>query len=270
MVDAASYGVGKTWEDRLQDVNTFLTDVAVVRWTAEKCGVQPWVVAGVGIAWIGGFLLWGFTGELVCTVVGLLYPMYGSFKALESQQFEEVAQWLRYWTAYAAMSLAENVFYRLLVWVPFYHLLRILVVLWLFLPLTMGANSIYAWTVGPALRRYSLRIDTMLARSAEEVRAAADAAGACEIRKVLRRSAGGCVGYLAQDCMEDLMMKELTKTPNGRRHTVDESLLSQASCRKPTVAESPAGARARVSSPVSRYSPGPMPAARENKENMAY
>lgn len=256
------------WEDRLQNINTSLSDVVAVRWIAEKLGVQPWVVGGVGSCWIAGFLLWGFTGELVCMIVGLLYPTYASFKALESGEGDEVMQWLRYWTTYSAISLAENVFYRMMVWLPFYHLLRILVVLWLFLPCSRGADRVYAWVVGPVLRRYSSKIDAALTRSAEEVRGtlgvAAGCAGAAEIRKVLRKAAVSGAGYVAQDLgMEDLMAAELTKEANFR--------VSQAACRK-TVPESPGlgGARARVASPVARYSPGPAPPSipHENKENL--
>jgi len=270
MADGANSGIGKMWEDRLQSINASLADVPVVRWTAEKCGVQPWVVAALGSCWIGGFLLWGFTGELVCTVVGLLYPTYGSFKALESGEYEEALQWLRYWTTYSALSLAENVFYRMMAWVPFYHILRILVVVWLFLPCTQGADTVYAWVVGPVLRRYSPKIDAALARSAANMSntlgVAAGCAGASEIRSVLRKAAVSGAGYVAQDLgMEDLMMKELTKAASGGLG------LSQATCRKAVGPESAGlvGARARVASPAPRYSAGPLPSSTpcENKEN---
>jgi receptor expression-enhancing protein 5/6 len=272
-----------SWEERLHAVNASLSDLAAVRWTAEKLGVQPWVVAGLGSCWIIGFLLWGFTGELVCTVIGLLYPTYASFKALEDEHHDEVFRWLRYWTTYSAMALSENVFYRVLAWVPFYHILRILVVLWLFLPSFQGADSVYTWVVGPVLRRYSPKIDAALARSAEEVRgtlgAAAGVANTAEIRSMLRRAAASGAGYVANDLgVEDLMVQELSKAASNR--------LSQgASRRSPAPMESPApGARARVASPAPRYSPGNPPAAadsaaekmsvhgheRTNKENVAY
>lgn len=268
MADANSAGV--SWEERLHGINGSLVNVQAVRWMAEKLGVQAWVVACLGMCWIGGFLLWGFTGELVCMIVGLLYPTYGSFKALENGQHDEVIQWLKYWTTYSALSLMENVFYRFLAWVPFYHILRIVAVLWLFVPSLRGADIVYAWLVGPVLRRYSPNIDAALTRSAEEVRdtlgVAAGCAGVSEIRNVLRKAAVNGAGYVAQDLgMEELVMKELTKAASG---------LSQGVCQKSAVPATPghAGSRARVSSPVPRYSPGPMPVSETltNKENFAH
>lgn len=266
--------VGRTWEEcleeGLQKVNAALVDVAVVRWMSEKLGVQPWVVATLGCCWMMGFLLWGFTGELICTVTGLLYPTYASFKALENGQSEDVLLWLRYWTTYGALTLVDIVFYRFLVWVPFYHLMRILVVVWLFLPATLGANSIYVWVVGPVLRRYSSKIDAAIARSAEEVRgtldAAAGCAGASEIRSVLRKAAAASTGYVSQDLrMEDIMEKELAKPCYGQ--------LSQAVHPNAATIENNAfyAARARVSSPAPRCTTVQVPPAQiyENKENAA-
>lgn len=273
-------GKASSWkllEERIYSANSSLADVRSVRWVADKAGLQPVVVAALGMFWICGFLLWGFTGEFVCTVVGLLYPMYGSFKALEGGQHEEVQQWMQYWTTYAALSLSEHVFYRVLAWVPFYHILRILAVLWLFHPSTQGASMVYSWVLAPALRLYSPRIDAALARSAEEVR---DTLGSEIVRTtsgVLRKAAVAGAGYMAQQrCasastpkthdlgMEDLMIKELSRTASLKPN--------QAACEKTVAVETPnySGARARVSSPVPRFSHGvPPPRQFENKENLA-
>jgi len=261
MANRENTGSWRSGQDHLQGINSSLADVVAVRWIADKFGIQPWVVAAACISWTCGFLLWGFTGELVCTIVATLYPMYASFKALEdreSEKDEEVFRWLRYWTTYAALSLGELVSYRMLVWMPFYHLLRILVVIWLFLPATRGADKVYNWVVRPLLSRYSPRIDAALARSADEVRgtlgAAAGCAGASEIRSVLRKAAIGSAGYVARDLgMEDLMMSELTKTASAK--------LRQAAYAGHENAGAP-GARARVSSPAPRFTP----VAHENKD----
>lgn len=261
------------WEDKLRSFNGTLCQSSSVRWAADKVGVQPWVVVSAGCCWTLCFLLWGFTGELVCTAAGLLYPMYASFKALEGGQQDDVLQWLRYWTTYAALSLTETVFYKALAWVPFYHILRILIVLWLFHPSTGGAESVYHWVVGPLLRRYSPKIDTALARSAEDVRDTFSAAAGChngiEIRSALYKAAAVGAGYVAHDLgMEDLMMRELANTTSAH--------ISQVAMDK--MSRPDGGARARVASPAPRMPPAlqhpvitggplPPPPPRENKEN---
>lgn len=69
-----------------------LDDCPPIHWAAEKCGIQPLAVAGAGLLWLLLFVLWGFMGELVCKVVGNLYPMYASFRALEDGDHEEAGQ----------------------------------------------------------------------------------------------------------------------------------------------------------------------------------
>lgn len=254
-------GESSSWrsgQERLDSINASLADVVAIRWLAARLGVQPWVAAAGCACWICGFLLWGFTGELVCTVVGTLYPMYASFKALEdreSENAEQVHRWMRYWTTYGALTLGELVAYRFLVWVPFYHLLRIAIVVWLFLPATCGADKVYNWVVRPLLSKYRQKIDEALARSADEVRgtlgAAAGCAGASEIRSVLRKAAISGAGYVARDLgMEDLMVNELAKSASTRLAQATRSGSMSASETAPA-----AGARARVSSPAPRFSP---------------
>jgi len=214
------------WEERLQGVNAWLADSAHVRRMADRCGVQPWVVAGAAVLWLACFILWGFTGELICTVVGSLYPMYASFKALEDADHAGVSQWLVYWVTYSAVMLGEGLLYRALCWIPFYHIIRLLFVVWLFLPMAGGAQSMYAWAVGPLLRRYRPAIDGALARSAEEVCGTLAGQRNEELRQAFRSAAAaarrprggdrgspaGVGGGASKDLgIEDLVARELAR-----------------------------------------------------------
>jgi len=255
MASGMTVAEGKSWEDRLHNVDTFLAEVPPVRIAAEKCNVQPWVVGAAGSVWMFGFLFWGFTGEILCTALGLLYPMYASFKALEEGQEDEVNQWLTYFTTYAALILAESALYRVLLWVPLYHLLRIVFIVWLFLPSTRGASRVYSWAVAPLLRRYSPRIDSMLAKTAEDFQETLGAAGANEIKNVLRKAAVGGAGQVVHDLgLQDLMAEELTKAANARASPTQPDANGLIN-RKTASADAPSGhvgSRARVSSPVAR------------------
>ena len=52
-------------------------------------------------------------------MVGVVYPVYESFKAIESplvQHMRNDAQWLTYWTIHGAFTLAEQLSGSLISW----------------------------------------------------------------------------------------------------------------------------------------------------------
>lgn len=82
---------------------------------------------------------------------------------------------LTYWVVYAFFSFVEIFGDFLLFWVPFYYLIKVALLLWLFLPqfkvsfpestddimisLIQGASIVYAKIVRPLLLRYEGNID---------------------------------------------------------------------------------------------------------------
>ena len=80
-----------------------------------------------------------------------------------------VDYWLRYWLTYAASMLLERLFYSFLSFIPFYHVLRLAYIVWLFAPSTNGAQHVYGWGISPLLRRYRPTIDATISRVSAEI-----------------------------------------------------------------------------------------------------
>eukprot|EP00913_Durusdinium_trenchii_P029332 g27497.t1 len=118
----------RSLDERAQLLNLWLDECPPIRWVADKCGIQPLAVAAAGLLWVLLFVLWGFMGELVCkdeaSVVGNLYPLYASFRALEDGDHDEVSSWLTYWITFAAFTLLEGVSIKLMSWLPLYYVMR--------------------------------------------------------------------------------------------------------------------------------------------------
>mmetsp|Transcript_36255 Transcript_36255/g.91269 ORF Transcript_36255/g.91269 Transcript_36255/m.91269 type:complete len:297 (-) Transcript_36255:184-1074(-) len=262
------------WEERASRANSWFCDVAPIKRVADRCGMQPWAVAVAGASWFVGFLLWGFTGELICTAAGSLYPMYASFKALEDGDQEEVHVWLMYWVTYAALVLTEALLYRMLCWIPFYHIMRLLLVFWLFLPITRGARGAYTWFVSPLLRRYRPSIDGALAMSAEELHGTLAGTRNKEFRKALRSAVAAATTPCRSKCdegasekmvgssIQDWMAQELAKEAASRLGRVAAAsaagMLDGAAAPAPpqlqqskgaSTGNSSVGARTRTASP---------------------
>lgn len=159
-------------------------------------------------------------GELVCKVVGNLYPMYASFRALEDGNADDVSTWLVYWVAFSALNLLEGVVVKVLAWLPFYHLVRLSLIVWMFLPATQGSKAIYTWVVGPTLRRNRAKIDDALARSTSDLQASL---GTDKLMEALRGRAADAVGG---GSIEEFMAQELAR--GAARRMVGRAAAPQA------------------------------------------
>ncbi len=65
-----------------------------------------------------------FISKLISSFLGFLYPAYMSFKALQTKDEKDDAQWLTYWVAFASILTIEYSFEFILQYVPFYFELK--------------------------------------------------------------------------------------------------------------------------------------------------
>jgi len=124
-----------------------------------KTGVRrAYLVLGVGV-FIVMFILFGFGSSPLCNLVGFVYPIYASFKAIKTTTQDDDSQWLTYWIVYGFLTLVESFTDFFLFWIPFYYFVKIAFLVWCFLPQFKGATWLYSNVIGPLLSRYEKAID---------------------------------------------------------------------------------------------------------------
>ena len=88
------------------------------------------------------------------TLVGVVYPLIRSIIALETEDKNDDKQWLTYWSIYGIMTLIDELTSVLLTRIPYYFFIKVCFLIWLFNPMTMGAQVIYEKVVAPLMAKY--------------------------------------------------------------------------------------------------------------------
>ena len=131
--------------DAIVRINTTLDEL--LSSLSEKSNIKKeYLMYGLGL--VLAFLAVGRGGELLCTIVGFVYPAYCSINALESQNKNDDTQWLMYWVVFAVISVIGFFSDILIGWVPFYWLLKSAFIFWCMSPLN-GAPIIYTSVILP-------------------------------------------------------------------------------------------------------------------------
>lgn len=108
---------------------------------------------GLFLSFLIRFLGLQFISNLVA-----FYPAYMSFKALQSHEKEDDAQWLTYWVVYGSLGLFESLLDVVFWWLPFYFILKMVFLFWAYSPKSKGASLIYHKVLAPAFDTFEREI----------------------------------------------------------------------------------------------------------------
>ncbi|KAK2751589.1 ER membrane protein DP1/Yop1 [Onygenales sp. PD_40] len=120
----------------------------------ERQTSVPKVYAFLGLVGIYFFLVFfNIAGEFLVNLAGFVIPGYYSLNALFTSQKQDDTQWLTYWVVYAFFSVIESAI-SAAYWFPFYYLFKFVLILWMALPQTSGAQVVFNSFIQPVFSRY--------------------------------------------------------------------------------------------------------------------
>ena len=146
----------------IESLSVHFDGIPWIKTTADRFNLKS---AHIALAIIGvafALVLSGILDDLTCNLIGILYPAYLSFKAIETQESDDDKQWLTYWVVFAIYNIIDDFSSILFFWLPFYYPIKLIVLLWMVWPKTRGAQVLYEVVVKRILKMYEAQIDEKL------------------------------------------------------------------------------------------------------------
>ena len=95
---------------------------------------------------------------LITNFVGTIYPLFWTMKSIETNSKDD-KHWLTYWICFAFFNLIETFSGFILRFIPFYFFLKIIFLIWLFMPNSHGAILVYQLLVIRIFKSFANDID---------------------------------------------------------------------------------------------------------------
>ena len=105
------------------------------------------------------FIVFGVGQSILTNLLGVAYPAFMSFNALESEGTDDDKMWLTYWVVFGLFTIADEFAGFILGMIPFYYVLKVAMLIWMFHPTSRGSITIYNSFVLPFLQKYQNQID---------------------------------------------------------------------------------------------------------------
>eukprot|EP01039_Chlorochromonas_danica_P010539 gene10539-11676_t len=118
---------------------------------AEKLNIEKSLVVVAGV--LTPFfllLLWG-NGNFAVDLVGYVYPLYASIKAIESPEKDDDTLLLTYWLIFTLFKVVEGLLGVLFSSIPYFFFMKAAFLVYCFHPKTRGAELIYKTALQPYL-----------------------------------------------------------------------------------------------------------------------
>ena len=127
----------------------------------ELTGITSLQIKNIMLLSFVGCIMLGVGEEFVTIAVGIAYPAFMSFLALETKQTDDDKQWLTYWIVFGAFNIIDHFADVITNFIPFYLALKVLFLIYLMHPYTQGALMIYNGLILPNVEKYQAQLDAI-------------------------------------------------------------------------------------------------------------
>ncbi|KAJ5908193.1 Protein yop1 [Penicillium taxi] len=120
----------------------------------ERQSSVPKVYVILGLVGVYFFLVFfNIAGGFLVNLAGFVLPGYYSLQALFTSGTADDTQWLTYWVVFSFLTVLESAI-SAAYWFPFYYIFKFVLVLWMALPQTGGAQIVFHSFLKPLVGRF--------------------------------------------------------------------------------------------------------------------
>lgn len=116
-------------------------------------GIKREHFAYATITFMSLYMIFGTEAELLCNLIGFVYPAFVTIQILEMKAKDRALPWLLYWMIFALLSLNDFYADHIMRVIPLYWILKAVFLVYLFLPQTCGIQMFYSNIVAPGLAK---------------------------------------------------------------------------------------------------------------------
>ncbi|EDW61900.1 receptor expression-enhancing protein 5 isoform X1 [Drosophila virilis] len=129
----------------------------------QRTGVDRVKIFTGAAAFCALYLIFGWGAQLLCNIIGVMYPAYVSIHAIESSTKQDDTKWLTYWVTFGIFTVIEFFSHVLTQVIPFYWLLKCGFLIWCMLPMeNNGSVIIYNKLVRPYFLKHHASVDKII------------------------------------------------------------------------------------------------------------
>ena len=127
----------------------------------QKTGIKGiYVVIALIISVI--LVYYNIFDSVITNFVGTFYPSMATISSIYKNDLKEQKDWLTYWTVFSCFVLLDMFSPIIIKVVPFYLVIKIILLIWLFMPGSNGRTLIYAIIVRKILGKYEEKVDRVI------------------------------------------------------------------------------------------------------------
>ena len=149
---------------KLDELNVEANQFPLLKQLEEKTGVKSiyFLIGALFVVLV--MIVTDTLAPLLANLTGFVYPVYKSIKAFTTPCHEDDRQWLTYWTVYGLFIIGDDFSSWVTHYIPQYYLFKIIFLIWLFAPTTMGATTLYDKVISGLFQKYSKTIDRYISQ----------------------------------------------------------------------------------------------------------
>ena len=109
----------------------------------KATGLNESQILSYGLTIAVMMVVFGIGSSYVTCLIGVAYPAFKSFLTLDQENPKEEKQWLTYWVVFGSFNILDHFAGFILHFIPFYYVLKLAFLVFLFHPKTLGATTVY-------------------------------------------------------------------------------------------------------------------------------